>query len=165
MPILSELSVLIKQRRTDMGLSQDRLAQLAGLSRATINELETGKISNLSLIRAERLANVLGYGIGVTGVRKSKDEASDALATAARTASVSYGKPVPPETLRACLLKGVVAPTYIPQLRALLDEAPVGVLSAVVAQLEQENGAPRQQTWQKMRQLAASLACTREIWS
>jgi transcriptional regulator with XRE-family HTH domain len=165
MPILSELSVLIKRKRTEMGLSQDRLAQLAGLSRATVNELETGKIGNLSLVRAERLANVLGYGIGVTGARRPKDEASNALETAARTASVSYGEPIPPETLRASLLNGVVAPACIPQLRALLDEAPIGLLSAVVSQLEHENGAPRQQTWQKMRQLAASLACSREIWS
>lgn len=55
-----------------MGLSQERLGELAGLSRATINELETGKLANLSLTRAERLANVLGYGLGVTGHPQAK---------------------------------------------------------------------------------------------
>ena len=43
-----------------MGLSQERLAELAGLSRATINALEAGRLDNLSLTRAERLANTLG---------------------------------------------------------------------------------------------------------
>ncbi|UUZ70718.1 helix-turn-helix domain-containing protein [Polaromonas sp. P1(28)-8] len=49
MAILSELSGIVKRQRSEMGLTQERLAQLAGLSRATINDLETGKIMNLSL--------------------------------------------------------------------------------------------------------------------
>lgn len=39
--ILNELASAVKQRRLDMGLSQQRLAELSNLSRATINELET----------------------------------------------------------------------------------------------------------------------------
>jgi transcriptional regulator with XRE-family HTH domain len=150
-----------------MGLSQERLAQLAGLSRATINNLETGKLTNLSLTRAERLANLLGYGLGMTGVKKPKTDGATggALETAARSASVSYADPLPLGTLRHALLTGTVPPNYIAQLRALLDEAPLNVLSAVVAQLELESGASRKATWQKMRQLAAAVACTRDIWS
>lgn len=64
MAILNELSSMVKRQRSEMGLSQERLAELAGLSRATINELETGKLSNLSLTRAERLANTLGLDWG-----------------------------------------------------------------------------------------------------
>lgn len=146
-----------------MGLSQERLAEISELSRATINELETGRLSNLSLTRAERLANELGFGLGVTGLRKTKEEA--ALEAAARTASVSFADPLPPETLRDALLRGFVPPSYIPQLRALLDEAPVGLLAAVAAQLERDQGAPQKTTWRNMRQLAQSLACTRAIWS
>src|SRR5687768_10029066 len=115
MPILSELAAAVKKRRLDMGLSQERLAQISDLSRATINELETGRLSNLSLSRAERLANELGYGLGVTGVRKARDE-GNALEVAARTASVSFSDPMPPEALREALLRGFVPPSYIPQL-------------------------------------------------
>lgn len=164
MPILSEFSTAVKRQRLDMGLSQERLAQLSGLSRATINALETGNIANLSLTRAERLANLLGFGLGVTGVRPSRSGPS-ALETAARTASVSFSEPVPPETLRTTILKGFIAPSYIPHLRALLDEAPVGLLSAIAEQLERENEASRKDTWKKLRQLAAALACSRGIWS
>jgi transcriptional regulator with XRE-family HTH domain len=165
MPILHELATFVKRQRREMGLTQERLAALVGLSRATINQLETGKISNLSLTNAEQLANALGYGLGVTGVRSSKDASSDALATAARTASVSYGDPLPPETLRSVLLRGFVPPDHLAQLRTLLDEAPVGVLSAVAKQLEREDGVSAKATWQRMRQLAAVLGCTRGIWS
>lgn len=163
MPILHELSSLVKRQRGEMGLTQERLAELVGLSRATINQLETGKISNLSLTNAEQLANALGFGLGVTGVQKSRD-ASNALEVAASTASVSYGDPIPPKTLRAALLKGYVPPGYIPQLRTLLEEAPVGMLSAVARQLEREDSVPARTTWQKMRQLAAVLGCARGIW-
>lgn len=163
MAILSELGSAVKRQRLAMGLTQERLAELSNLSRATINELETGKISNLSLTRAEHLANVLGFGLGVTGVRRSKDE--DALAVASRTASVSFSQPIPPETLRQSLLRGFISPDFIPHLRALLDEAPIGVLSAVAAQLERENDVRAKATWQKMRQLANALGCTRPLWS
>lgn len=165
MPILHELSMLVKRQRADMGLTQERLAELADLSRVTINQLETGKIANLSLSNAEKLANVLGFGLGVIGVRKSRDGVSKALETAARTASVSYTDALPPETLRSALLQGVVAPTYIPQLRVFLDEAPVGVLSDVARQIEREDGIRTRTTWQNMRQLAVALGCTRGIWS
>ena len=161
MAILSELGSAVKRQR--MGLSQERLAELASLSRATINELETGKISNLSLTRAEQLANVLGYGLGVTGLRRAKDE--NALELASRTASVSFGESIPPEKLRESLLRGFVPPNYIPHLRALLDEAPVGILSGVAEQLERENGVRAKSTWQKMRQLANAVGCTRPLWS
>lgn len=157
--------MLVKRQRAEMGLTQERLAELAGLSRVTINQLETGKITNLSLTNAEQLANVLGYGLGVTGVREKKNEGSQALETAARTASVAYGELIPVETLRSAFLKGVVPPNYIPQLRVLLDEAPVGVLSAITKQLEREDGVRAKATWQKMRQIAAALGCTRNIWA
>lgn len=167
MPILSELSDVVKRQRSDMGLSQEHLGELAGLSRATINELETGKLANLSLTRAERLANVLGYGLGVTGIRKPKsdEQPGSALEAAARSGGISYSEPIPPETLRHALVTGTVPPKHIAQLRAVLDEAPLSVLSAAVAEIELESGAPRKATWQKMRQLAVVIACTRGIWS
>ncbi|ABE46959.1 helix-turn-helix transcriptional regulator [Polaromonas sp. JS666] len=167
MAILSELSNVVKRQRSEMGLSQERLGKLAGLSRATINELETGKLANLSLTRAERLANVLGYGLGVTGIRKPKSDAqtSNALEMAARSGSISYSEPIPPETLRHALVTGTIPPKHIAQLRAVLDEAPLSVLSAAVAEIELESGAPRKATWQKMRQLAVVIACTRDIWA
>ncbi|MDP1568282.1 MAG: helix-turn-helix transcriptional regulator [Polaromonas sp.] len=166
MAILHELSSIVKRRRSEMGLTQDRLAELAGLSRATINELETGKLSNLSLTRAERLANTLGFGLGVTGVRKTRSDRDtlDALETAAQSGSISYGDRISATALRHALLTGVIPPNHIAQLRAVLDEAPLNVLSAAAAQIEAENGVRRRATWQKMRQLAAAIACTRTIW-
>lgn len=106
MPILSELAEIVKRQRSEMGLSQERLAALAGLSRATINALEAGKLANLSLTRTERLVNVLGYGLGVTGVRRSRsdEQPGSALEAAARSGSISFSEPIPAETLRHSLI-------------------------------------------------------------
>ncbi len=166
MPILHELSRTVKQQRVDMGLTQDRLAELSGLSRATINDLETGKLTNLSLTRAERLANTLGFGLGVTGTRRPRtgSETGDGLELAALSGGVSYEDPIPPDTLRHALKTGVVPPNHIPQLRAFLDEAPLTALSSAAAYIAAEDGIKSRAIWQKMRQLAAALACVRPIW-
>jgi DNA-binding XRE family transcriptional regulator len=39
----------VRQRRTDMALTQATLAQLSGLSRAAINQIENGAIRDLRL--------------------------------------------------------------------------------------------------------------------
>lgn len=44
MNTLKELGNSVRQRRTDMDLTQATLAQLSGLSRATINQIENGAI-------------------------------------------------------------------------------------------------------------------------
>lgn len=102
----------------------------------------------------------------MTGVRSGKSgrDAADALETAALSGSISYGDRISATALRHALLTGVVPPKHIAQLRAVLDEASLSVLSAAAAQIEVENDVPRKETWQKMRQLAAAVACTRPVW-
>ncbi|UUZ70717.1 hypothetical protein LP415_14665 [Polaromonas sp. P1(28)-8] len=113
------------------------------------------------------MANTLGFGLGVTGIRKPKSDQDtiNALETAALAGSISYRDPIPLETLRHALLTGVIPPNHIAQLRAVLDEASLNVLSAAAEQIEVDNGVPRKDTWQKMRQLARATACMRGIWS
>lgn len=96
---------------------------------------------------------------------KSDEQPGSALEVAARSGGISYSEPIPPATLRHALVTGTIPPKHISQLRAVLDEAPLSVLSAAVAEIELESGAPRKATWQRMRQLAVVIACTRGIWS
>jgi transcriptional regulator with XRE-family HTH domain len=53
---LTEIGQRIRDRREELGLSQDRLAKLGGLSRVTINQLETGSIGDLGV---SKLLNLL----------------------------------------------------------------------------------------------------------
>lgn len=162
MPLLRELGAAVQQRRTEIGLSQKQLAGLVELSRATVNQLEGGKLKDLSSQRIERVANELGFAVGVIGTRR--DKGSTPLATAVRVASVPYARELPQSVLRDCLREGTIAPAYIAHLRTLLDEAPVAILADVSGQLESEGVAPARKTWERMRALAAALGCSRALW-
>jgi hypothetical protein len=83
---------------------------------------------------------------------------------AARTASTSYREPLSGEQLRHALLTGDVAANRQPHLRALLDEAPLGLLASVVEQLHLREGVPRAEVWRRMGEIARRLQTSREIW-
>ena len=72
MGALHELGQAVQERRTRMGMTQASLAALSGLSRQTISQLESGSIGDLSLQRAQKLADVLGLALQV-GARMGKD--------------------------------------------------------------------------------------------
>lgn len=162
MPLLTELATAVRQRRQDMGLSQQQLADLVALSRATVNELETGRLKDLSAHRIERLANELGFAVGLVGTRRPKDKS--ALEAAARVASVPYTAELPVATLFDAMRDGAVPPGYIPHLRTLLQEAPVAILADIAEELERSHGIPRPDTWKRMRTLAGVLKCDRPLW-
>ena len=145
-----------------MGLTQQQLADLVELSRATVNDLETGKLKNLGSTRIERVANELGFAVGLVGTRRPKDKG--ALEAAARLASVPYTNALPPGILLESLRDGVVPPGYIPHLRTLLQEAPVAVLADVADELHRLHQVPRPDTWKRMRILAGVLKGHRRLW-
>lgn len=163
MPLLKELGTAVRQRRQEIGLSQHQLAQLAELSRATISDLENGKLKDLSSNRIERLANELGFAVGLVGTRRPKDRS--ALEAAARIASVPYASELPAGTLLESLKEGIVPPGYIPHLRTLLQESPVAILADVAEELQRVHDVPRSDTWKRMRMLAAVLKCNRRLWA
>jgi transcriptional regulator with XRE-family HTH domain len=162
MPLLRELGTAVRQRRQEMGLTQQQLANLVELSRATVNELETGKLKDLSSNRIERIANELGFAVGVVGTRHAKGKS--ALDAAARVASVPYTTELPAPILLESVRDGVVPPGYIPHLRALLQEAPIAILADIADELRQRHNVPKADTWRRMRMLAGALKCNRRLW-
>ena len=163
MPLLNELGTAVRRRRQEIGLTQEALARVAGLSRATVTNLENGQLQNLSSTRIENLANSLGFSVGLLPMRKVHK--GEALAAASQLASVSYKKVLPVEVLHDALKQGSVPPGYIPHLRTLLQEAPIAMLAALAEDLEKFSSAPKPDTWKRMRVLAAVLKCDRPIWS
>lgn len=66
--ILSELGKTIKDLRKQKGLSQESLAQQAGISRATLSKLENGYIANISIVTVNQILSLLGYEIDIKPV-------------------------------------------------------------------------------------------------
>lgn len=132
--------------------------------------METGTIKDLSLTRAARLLEVLGLSMAIATPRprpansRGETERSAALEVAARAASFSYRTPISVAQLREALTSGTLAPTLLPRVYVLLDEAPVSLLASVVEQLHREEGVERAQAWKRMRELAHQLKSSREIW-
>jgi transcriptional regulator with XRE-family HTH domain len=58
---LSEIGRTIRKARQAQGLTQERLAAKAGISRATLNGLETGMVGELGFRRLAAILGILGY--------------------------------------------------------------------------------------------------------
>lgn len=158
MSALHELGHALRARRTEMGLSQAKVAALSGLSRQTVNQIETCAAPDLGLNKAERLASVLGLTLLVQTSRQHfKHSRMTPLARAAATASVSYKTPIPRAKLKQILAAGRLPEKYIPHVHAFLDDAPVSLLGAVVEQLHNEAKISREAVWQNYRSLARQV--------
>ncbi len=166
MSTIHELGNALRTRRTEMGLSQARVAALSGLSRQTVNQIETGAAPDLGLNKAERLASVLGLMLRVDAGNASRVVRTrmSPLVRAAATASVSYKKRIAPTTLKRILATGQMPEKYVPHVSSLLDDAPASLLGAVAEQLHEESNLSRETVWKNYRSLAHQVKSRRPIW-
>lgn len=162
-----ELSQAVRTRRREIGLSQQALARMAGLSRATINQLERGALNDLSLTRTAAVLDVLGLGLTISPphpfLRTAPGQATP-LELAARTASVSYARTLTPAALHDALSTAEMASEFEPHLAALLEEAPMPLLAKAVEQVHAESRLPRETVWGNIRAMAARLQLMRGLW-
>jgi transcriptional regulator with XRE-family HTH domain len=163
----AEIGLAVRTRRSDMGLSQARVADLCGLSPAMVEQLENGSIGSLDWADAIRLLSVLGLNVQVSNPRSTKRQREGgipALEVAARSASTSYKESLPAEDLRTALLTATYPKDFTPHVRTFLDEAHVSQIADVVEELHHEAGVHRIELWQRMRDMARAGCVTRDIW-
>ncbi len=170
MGLFAEIGLAVRTRRCDIGLTQERVAQLSGLSRATISQIENGTIKDLSVARSARLLAVLGLSIHVSAARPKctsieRKSKTSPLTVAARSASVSYRDDLQPTVLRDVLLRGAVPSAWAPHLNDLLEDASIELLARVVEALHVEHAVDRTQLWGNLRTLAHQLGSQRDIWA
>jgi transcriptional regulator with XRE-family HTH domain len=60
---LAEIGKTIRAARRARGLTQARLAGIAGISRGTLNGLETGMVKELGFHKLDTILNILGYDL------------------------------------------------------------------------------------------------------
>lgn len=163
----AEIGLAARTRRSDMGLSQARVADLCGLSPATVEQLENGSIDSLDWAHAVRLLSVLGLSVHVSNPRSTRHQRErgiPALEVAARSASTSYKQSLPAEDLRTALLTATYPQDFMPHVRTFLDEAHVSQIADVVEQLHHETSIHRIELWQSMRDMARAGHTTRDFW-
>jgi transcriptional regulator with XRE-family HTH domain len=158
---LSEIGQRIRDRREELGLSQDRLAKLGGLSRVTINQLETGSIGDLGVSKLLNLLDLLGLTLDA----QARATQGHALRMASRTASVSYKRELSPRELSQALADGTLPLKITPHVATLLDEAPLPIIvSAVEEAALKEHVAPKA-IWRHVIRWALALQSARKAWA
>ena len=158
---LSSIGQLVKQRRRLLGLSQARLARLSGLSRATINQLETGSIVDLGAAKLIALLELLGLTLEAA----ARPQRDNALMLLSRTASVSFREELSPEALTAALVAGKLPTGIVPQVATLLDEAPLPLIIAAVEEVARCTHCPAKILWNHLVQWAHELQSPRAEWA
>lgn len=119
----AEIGLAVRTRRSDMGLTQARVADLCGLLPTTVEQLENGSIEKLDWAVAIRITAQLGLNIHISNprpTRRQMDRMKSALDAAAITASVSYRNSIKAEDLRAAFLTATNPPDYAPHVRTFL---------------------------------------------
>ena len=162
-PNLAAIGAAIRVRRETLGLTQERLATLADLSRVTVNELENGQLTDLGIGKVMRLLDILGISLGMTLKRRGTDKpARNGLRIAARTASVSYRRDLPPAALAEAVRTGKIPREYRAHFATLLDETPIPIVVRAVE--ESFRSAVPKSAWRHIAKWAADFKSNRNVW-
>ena len=156
-----EIGAHIRDARKHLGLTQAALADAAGLSRVTINQLEGGVVPDLGVKKLSGLLAVLGLSIQVMPTNNTRTSPRDYLQLACRSANVSYRDTLTPEELAQAMLTGKVAPEKRPHLRVVFDEVPSSIFEGLVEQVAAWGHPKKVAT--NVRHLAQDLGSARRI--
>jgi len=162
---LREIGVRVRERREALGLSQELLAKLAGLSRATINQLETGTLNDLGVTKLAALMELVGLRLEATPRASKRASSRHALLMASRTASVSYKTPLEPSQLAKALVTGELPDTLLPHMATLLDEAPLPLVVSAVEEAAERGHVPPKRIWRHLTRWAHELHSPRQVWA
>lgn len=158
-----EVGKVVRVRRQAVGLTQQRLAKLAGLSRQTVQQLEAGTIGDLSFGRVVNLLRVLGLNFSPPSI-----EARDlkrGLWMAAKNASVSYRGELHSDQLQHALATGQVPVDHKSHLLHFLDETPLPVVVMAVEETAHLEAVSPARIWAYVAQLASQLGSVRsDLW-
>ena len=158
---LREIGLKVGQRRTDLGLSQERLAKLCGLSRSTIHHLEKGSLNDLGAAKLLSLLSLLGLDV-ITQEHTKKHHGLD---MASKTASVSYKTKLQSSDLSRSLVSGELPEKIYPYVATLIDEAPLAIIVSAVEEAARENHVAPKLIWKNIDRWAHEMHSPRSAWA
>ncbi|WP_448142773.1 DUF6088 family protein [Stenotrophomonas bentonitica] len=155
----AEVGNAIRRRRAELGLTQAFLADLSGLRRHTISDIERGMPGKLSHEAVRRVMIVVGLSPGLPPFKPK--HAKRALWMAANSSSVSYRRAITPEVLGHTLSTGDLSAQFIPQVGTFLEEAPVPLLVMAVEEAAAGQRIAPHVVWRNVALLADRLDLVR----
>lgn len=158
---VAEVGALVRAYRKATGLSQKDLAALAGMSRATLNYLESGRDIEIGAAKLLALLDLLGVPFDVpAAVNREHD---DLVLERAAKAAAGKGK-LPRKAVVEALVTGTAPSGTEQALLRLLEDTSGPEVLAVVRAVAAGSGQPPKAVWKHGRTLAARLGCTRPVW-
>jgi len=132
---LQEIGFRLRAARLEQRRTQAQLAKAAGVSRTTLNQLESGLVLDLGVQRLRAILREVGLDL-VLG-QSTGEPSPDFIRMAANSASVSYRTPLSEDELIRALLTGKVPANRRPHVRTLLEEASPALLQGLVQTIGQ----------------------------
>ena len=156
---IQELGSEIRRARQARSLTQAQLAHATGLSRETLNLLESGLVRDLGIKKV--LAVIDHLGLNVTLQQGTRPRRPDHVRMACTSANVSVKTALTEDELIHALVTGKVPAKRAPHLRTLLDEAPAALLRALA---EEAAGWTKPGKLERnLRKLASDLGVSRSV--
>ncbi len=154
---IAEIGAMVRSRREQLGLSQERLGHFSDLSRVTINQLERGTIKDLGVAKLIALTGILGISLAAT----ARPEKGNGLFMASVTSGVSHRHKIDEKNLAEALGSGIVPSGFRPQIASLINEAPLEILVKAVEESAQKEHVAPKKIWKHIHQWAHDLQSTR----
>lgn len=156
---LQEIGFRLRAARLEQKRTQAQLAKAAGVSRTTLNQLESGLVIDLGVQRLRAILREVGLDL-LLG-QSNSDPAPDFIRMAATSASVSFRTPLSEDELIRALLTGKVPASRRPHFRTLLEEASPALLQGLVEEARRWTKPGRVE--RNLAQIASYLNLKREI--
>jgi transcriptional regulator with XRE-family HTH domain len=148
-----EIGHSIQRARKARGITQARLAEEAGVSRTTINQLENGALPDLGIKKIQAILARLGMALSL----EQADDRPDSIKMSAITSSVSFQTPLTEDELVKALITGKIPAGKRPHFRVLLDEGSHPLLISLAREAKR---------WTKAGRIERNLAkIAREVGS
>jgi transcriptional regulator with XRE-family HTH domain len=154
---------VIRAYRKASGISQKDLAGMVGISRATLNYLESGRDIEIGAGKLLALLDFLDVPFVLPeGVDRGHDD--DVLERAARSAGGIGRSRLTRKTVVEALATGKVPEGSQPSLAALLDGTPEAEILAIVRAVSAGSGQSPKAVWKNGRTLAQAVGSDRKVW-
>lgn len=162
---IAQIGAVIKQARRDSGLSQAELAALASISRATLNALESEKLSELGISKILNLLDVLGLQLHLSDISGKLACPVEAVTKIAKSANVSYRNTLSPAMLEDFLCSGSIPQGFEAQLLYLIDESPESMIMDAIREVARKNRIRPRKVWLNLLNMAEQVQSPRRLWN
>ena len=156
---IQELGSEIRKARQARGLTQAELARAAGISRETLNLLESGLVRDLGIRKVLAVLDHLGLSVALQ--EGMPPRRPDYVSMACTTANVSFKSALTEDELIHALVTGKVPAKRSPHLRALFNEAPITLLQGLADEAARWTKPGKLE--KNLQKLASGLGASRSV--